>query len=159
MSDQQEENPYYRRVHRERPKMKIPGLGSIGAGGGKGDIYTRLLPLVIIAFIGYAVYDTFVSINRKNRNVVEGASAIRNMTWNQEKVFKKYADMGKKAKHFYLVIGKPGATKTIDFGEESSGFWDLVDPYNHLTKEAGSLKVTVDAYDNTRDRTVEMKFE
>ncbi|PQA59300.1 hypothetical protein [Siphonobacter curvatus] len=168
MSNTPQENPYYRPVHRERAKLKIPGFGG-GSTSGSGkrtrekrsdtDIYVKLLPLIIVAIVGYGIYDTLAAFKGKKRNLIDDPQTIQEMTWKQEKVFKKYADLSPRSQHYYLVIGQEGHTKTIDFGREKTEFWDKVDPFNHLTKAPGSLNVSIDAYDNSRDQVVTMKFE
>lgn len=171
---EQPENPYYRRVHRPHQKLKMPLLGGLFSDkkpapgrpprdGGEElwekDWVAKLIPLLVLGFIGYAIYDTFVAVSGKNKDILDGSAEIKAMTWDRAKVFKKYADITPNTRHYYLVIGKEGATKTIDFVNEKSEFWDKVDTFNHLTKAPGGVIVSIDAYDDTRDRVVEMKFD
>ncbi len=168
MSQNQQDNPYYRPVHRERKKISIPGFGGGKTFGRKGDnenrkdsgdIWMKFMPLIVLIFAAYAMYDTFSAFNKKDKNTVDEPKAIQAMEWKHAKVYKKFADITPRSKHFYLVIGYEGASKIIDFGQEKSEFWDQIDTYNFLTKAPGSLSVSVDAYDNSRDRVVDMKFD
>lgn len=180
MSDEQQpdspsNNPYYRPVHRPHKKIKVPFMG-----GGRersprevgrrpaGDYSTeewgstwgfRLIAAAVIGILIYGLYTTFSATGKKQPNLVDVPQQIIDMTWDQAEVFKKFSEVSPNEKHFYLVIGREGATKTIDFRNETSGFWDRVDPHNRLNKAPGSLNVSIDAYDNTRDGVVQLKFE
>lgn len=173
-SSGQPENPYYRPVHRPHRKIRMPftggsndrqpqvgrrGVGDYSSEEWGGTWGVRLITLAVIGILMYGLYTTFSASGKKQPNLIDQTQQIVDMTWDQAEVFKKFADVGPKDKHYYLVIGKEGNTKTIDFKDEKSGFWDRIDTHNKLTKAPGSLKVSVDAYDNTRDGVVEMKFE
>lgn len=169
-----EPNKYYKGVHRPHQKMKFPLFG--GGGGGTGrrprrerddedrgsniwgnDLIAKLMPLAIIAFIAYAIWDTFGSMGNR-RHIIEQPADIQAMTWDNAKVIKKYAEVTKTRTRLLMELrGANGQKELLDFGRERAAFWDKIDVRNHLIKPAGSLNVEVDTY--TRDTTLTLRFE
>lgn len=173
-----EPNKHYRGVHRPHQKMKFPLFGG-GSGGDSpasrrarrraeetgneggdawgNDLFAKLLPLVLVAFIAYAVYDTFSGMGGARRNIVSNPGDIREQAWTNAKVTKKWAEITPKRTRLLLELrGADGQKQLLDLNDEKSKFWDRVDVRNHLTKPTGSLDVRVDTYG--RDTTMVMKF-
>lgn len=168
-----EPNPHYRGVHRPHQKMKFPLLGGGSSSEGRkprveaseersssnwgNDLYSKLIPLVVLAVIAYAVYDAFSSIGGPSRNIVEQPEAIQELAWSNAKVTKKWAEVRPNRTRMLLELrGADGQKQLLDLNGEKSKFWDRVDVRNHLTKPAGSLDVKVDTYE--RDTTLTMQF-
>lgn len=170
-----EPNKYYRPVHRPHRKLRFPGMGS-GSDDTKTnaekaprrtireassdwgeDWIPKLVPLVVVAFIGFVLWDSFRG-GGKGDDIVRDPAAIEAATWENAKVRRKYAEVTPKRSRYFLELeDAEGKRVVFDFEREKSMFWDQVDPRNRLTKAAGSNQVAVDTY--TRDTTLVMKFE
>lgn len=172
-----EPNKHYRGVHRPHKKMKFPLFGG-GSGGDSpatrrarrraeepsdeggawgNDLFAKLLPLVLVAFIAYAVYDTFSGMGGARRNIVSDPGDIREQAWANAKVTKKWAEITTNRTRLLLELrGANGQKQLLDLNGEKSKFWDRVDVRNRLTKPAGSLDVKVVTYE--RDTAMVMKF-
>lgn len=170
-SNQNQPNPHYRPVHRPHQKMKFPLFGGGGSGGSRkrrpaddertsdwgNDLYSKLIPLVVLSFIAYAVYDAFSGMGGPRRNIVERPEDIQEQVWNNAKVTKKWAEVRPNSTRMLLELrGADGQKQLLDLNGETSKFWDRVEVRNLLTKPAGSLDVKVNAY--ARDTTLTMRF-
>jgi hypothetical protein len=168
-----EPNKYYRGVHRPHKQLKFPLFGGGGSSERKprrrdddddgssidwgNDLIPKLIPLVVIAFIAYAIWDTFSNIGGPRRNIVDQPGAIQELAWDRAKVTKKYAEITTNRTRYLLELrGADGQKQLLDLRQEKSNAWDQIDVRNFLTKPAGSLQIKVNGY--ARDTTLTMKF-
>ncbi len=169
-----EPNKYYRGVHRPHKQIKFPLFGGGGSserrprrdegdddrkafGDWGNDLIPKLIPLVVIAFIAYAIWDTFSNIGGGGRHIIDQPGAIQEQAWSRAKVTKKWAEITTSRTRLLLELrGADGTKQLLDLGKEKTSFWDRVDARNFLTKPAGSLAVKVNAYQ--RDTTLTMRF-
>ncbi|MCY7351444.1 MAG: hypothetical protein LH606_12385, partial [Cytophagaceae bacterium] len=121
------------------------------------DLIAKLMPLAIIGFIGYAIWDTFGSMGNQ-RHIIEQPADIQAMNWDNAKVVKKYAEVTNKRTRLLMELREAnGQKELLDFNQETAAFWDKIDVRNRLIKPAGSFDVQVDTY--TRDTTLTLRFE
>lgn len=171
-----EPNQHYRPVHRPHQKMRFPLFGGGGnaekrrarAEAGEvrekpsssdwgNDLTAKLVPLAVVAFLAYAVWDTFANIGGPQRVIIESPTEIRELAWQNARVAKKYAEItSKRTRLFVELRGANGEMQLLDLAKEKALFWDRINVRNRLTKPAGSLDVQVDTYE--RDTTLTMQF-
>jgi hypothetical protein len=172
----EEPNKYYRPVHRPHKKISFPGMGKSDDSGDSSvprrrpvreesdaspwawaeDLIPKVVPLVVVGFMAFALYDAFRGGNKYD-DIVRNPEEIQAATWQNAKVKKKYADVTAKRTRLYLELeDAAGKRVTYDFEKEKGEFWDQVDARNRLTKAAGSNEVSVDTYQ--RDTTLVMRF-
>jgi hypothetical protein len=173
----EEPNKYYRPVHRPHKKLRFPGMGGgddhreagapsptparplreVSTWSWADDLIPKVVPLVVVLLMGYALYDAFRGGAPKDEIIRDPAEIVAT-DWNNARVRRKFADVTPKRTRYYLELEDAAGKRVLfDFEKENTLFWDRVDVRNRLTKPAGSDRVFVDTY--TRDTTYVMRFK
>lgn len=145
----------YRRVHKPRPKMKMPLFGNMFGGGGSNkpssredsSLTNKLTPIIVaIAVIAFGI-DYFRTKNDTKRTY-RGADEVKAMAFDGKILRKWYNILPEKDKIEYVVeiVNDENEKRVISFLNEQSNFGDFVLPKNTIVKKEGSLDVTVKRY-------------
>lgn len=157
-----EQSPYRRRPARQ--KLKMPLIGSLLGGDSNSTakepniLSGKLTPIIIGAFVLIYGLDYWRNKNDTHR-VFQGVDEIQEMAW-EGKILKKWANIipPNSEIHYVLQVKEPkGEVKTIDLGNEKTGFGDLVMPKNTVIKKAGSFEITLKRYFKN-DTTITLKY-
>lgn len=118
----------------------------------------KYAPLMILVLGVVLIFDLFFQRDVEVTNF-NSEDAITEMTWNGTITKKYFAKNSEGQLHLlYEIKNKDGKTQIVDFYNETSGFWDKLDPYATISKPANSTKVHARTYAGT-EANFELKFE
>ncbi len=115
------------------------------------------LLVMVIAFVQLFIKRD-VELTKFNSEV-----RISEMAWDSSTVTKKYfykeTSNLKDPMHLLLEIrNKDGKKNVIDLIDETTGFWEYLEPFSTISKPANSKKVHIRSYGG-KERDVVLKFE
>lgn len=157
----------YRPVSRPRPKLKVPLIGNMLGGSGKGPKPSNEEPhpltksitpiIVIITVIAFGV-DYFVK-NNAPKTSFRGQSELQEAAFSGKILKKWYNVIPPENNVEYVVEIQTGKDekRVVSFLNEKSNIGDFVLPYNSISKKKNSLDLTIKRY-NKADTVMTLKY-
>jgi hypothetical protein len=157
--------PQYRRVHKPRPKLKMPLFGNMFGGSGQkpptredSKLGSKLTPIIVaIAVIAFGI--DYFRTKTDTKRTYRGIAEVQAMAFDGKIMRKWYNVIPPNGEIEYVVeiFNDKKEKRIISFKDEKSGFGDFILPKNTIIKKEGSLDVTLKRYFRA-DTTLRLKY-